>query len=294
MLGLTTADGRTLAYRRVGSGPVLVCHPGGPGFSSAYLGDLGGLSRRNTLILLDPRGTGRSGRPADPGAYAIADYVADLEELRGHLGCERIDLLGHSHGGMVAIAYAGRHPGRIGRLVLASTLARLHETFDADSRAAIEARAQEPWFEDAHAALSAEQQGRFESDDELGRLVRGAMPLYFARYAGPQAEFVDSLRGERFNADALRLFFADGLAALDLRGDLREIDAPVLVITGADDFLASPVCAEDIASHLADARIVVIPGCGHFPFVDSADRFRSEIQSFLDERRASPRTAPAP
>src|SRR5438034_9554254 len=93
MEGLTTADGRRLAYRRIGSGRALVCHGGGPGFSPLYLGNLGGLDERLELILLDPRGTGGSDRPADPSAYAIEDYVSDGDELRGHLGPERLNLL---------------------------------------------------------------------------------------------------------------------------------------------------------------------------------------------------------
>ena len=91
---------------------------------SRYFGDLAGLWERFTLVLLNPRGTGNSARPKDSGAYQIEDYVADLEELRVHLGLERLLLLGHSHGGVVAQAYAARHPGRVERLVLASTLAR--------------------------------------------------------------------------------------------------------------------------------------------------------------------------
>ena len=51
-------DGTELAYHVQGRGPLLVCLPGGPGRSSAYLGDLGGLSAHRTLVLLDTRGTG--------------------------------------------------------------------------------------------------------------------------------------------------------------------------------------------------------------------------------------------
>src|SRR3954447_17764008 len=127
MESFRTADGRTLAYRREGDGPLLVCHPGGPGFSSRYFGDLAGLGESFTLILLDPRGTGGSDCPADPRAYDTADYVADLDELRTQLGLERMLLLGHSHGGVVAAAYASTHPKRVARLVLASTLARFSE-----------------------------------------------------------------------------------------------------------------------------------------------------------------------
>ena len=124
MESFRTAAGRMLSYRREGSGPPLVCHPGGPGFSSRYFGDLAGLGESFTLILFDPRGTGGSDRPADPRAYTTEDYVADLDELRAHLGLERMLLLGHSHGGVIAAAYAVAHPEHVERLVLASTLAR--------------------------------------------------------------------------------------------------------------------------------------------------------------------------
>ena len=76
---LTTSDGRKLAYRTAGAGPVLVCHPGGPGLSASYLTDLGGIGQSFTLVLLDPRGTGSSDSPADPGAYRFDDYVGDID-----------------------------------------------------------------------------------------------------------------------------------------------------------------------------------------------------------------------
>ena len=120
---LTTPDGRTLAYTRAGSGPVLVCHPGGPGCSGRYFGTLGGLDREVSLIRLDPRGSGGSDRPSD-GGYGLEAYAADLDALRAHFGVERLDLLGHSHGGFVAITYAARYTERIGRLVLVGTLTR--------------------------------------------------------------------------------------------------------------------------------------------------------------------------
>src|SRR3954452_260586 len=121
-----THDGRKLTYRREGSGPLLVCHPGGPGFSSRYLADLGGLGSTRTLVMLDPRGTGGSDAPADTRAYATSDYVADVEELREHLAVEQLDLLGHSHGGVVALGYGAAHPERVRRLFAADALARVH------------------------------------------------------------------------------------------------------------------------------------------------------------------------
>jgi len=104
-MNFKTGDGRKLTYKRMGSGPVLVCHPGGPGFAASEFGDLAGLWERFTLVMLNPRGTAGSDRPSDPRAYQISDYVSDLEELRQHLGLEDMLLLGFSHGGVVAQAY---------------------------------------------------------------------------------------------------------------------------------------------------------------------------------------------
>jgi len=197
-----TAGGRALSYRRTGSGPTLVGHPGGPGFSSRYFGDLAGLGGSFTLILLNPRGTEGSERPSDPRAYATEDYVADLEELRAHLGLERMLLLGHSHGGVVAQAYAAAHPDRVERLVLAGTLARFGEEQKAAMEAGMHAKADEPWYADALAALEDEQEGRFESDGELADLALREFPFYFARYGNVERAYLEELRGEDHGADA--------------------------------------------------------------------------------------------
>ncbi len=283
---LTTSDGRRLGYRREGQGPILICHPGGPGFSSLYFGDLAGLGADFTLVLLDPRGTAESDRPADPRAYLINDYVDDLEELRSHLGLEQILLLGHSHGGVVAIAYASSHSDRVERLVLASALARFAKEQEAAMLAGMESRAGEPWFADAEAALKAEQAGEFSSDEEMAELVFRELPLYFSKYGKREAAYLDTLRAERLNADALRLFNNEIFTKFDLRDGLDRISAPTLVITGEDDFIAGAACARELASGIAGVRSIIVPGSGHMIFVDTRDRFRYEVSNFLAAVRA--------
>jgi pimeloyl-ACP methyl ester carboxylesterase len=278
---LKTTDGRRLAYHRLGSGPTLVCHPGGPGLPGAELADLGGLDGSLELLILAPRGTDSSTRPADAEAYDFEHYVADLEELREHAGQERIDLLGFSHGGMVAMAYAAAHPERVRRLLLVGTLAHRDASFDADMERALQERQGEPWYPDARAALDEEEEGDFEDDEALAENVARQWPLYFGRYGDREAAFVQTLRGLVPNADALRRFNSAIWPSLDLRPELARIEAPTLVVAGDRDFIAPPAAAREIGDAITDAEVVVLPGAGHFVFVEAPDAFRETVLSFL-------------
>jgi pimeloyl-ACP methyl ester carboxylesterase len=278
---LATTDGRKLTYRRMGSGPVLVCHPGGPGFSSLYFSDLAGLWERFTLVMVNPRGTGGSDRPADKRAYQIDDYVADLEEVRQHLGLEQMQLLGHSHGGVVAQAYAAHHPERVERLVLASTLSRFAAEQEAAMRAGMDKRSGASWYPEALAALDAEQGGKFTSDKELGDLVFKELPLYFARYGEAEAGYLDSLKVEMPNADTLVLFNNEIFNTFDLRGMHERIKAPTLVITGDDDFICGPVCANEIAAGIKGSTKVILGDTGHMIFIEQPEAFHTQVADFL-------------
>jgi proline iminopeptidase len=280
---LTAADGRRLAFRRVGTGPTLVCHPGGPGFSSLYLGELTGLGAELELVLLDPRGTGGSDRPADQRAYAFDDYVSDLEELRAHLGLERMLLLGHSHGGIIAIAYAARHPDRVERLVLASTAARFSAAQNAAMEEAMEAMAGESWYADARDAIETELKGDFGTDEELMALSVRMMPFYFARYADSERAWTQALAGDRLNADATRLWEREIFEHFDLRPELARITAPTLVITGEKDFITGPSGVAELEQGLTQAvtETVILPGIGHMSFVEAPEAFREAVLSFL-------------
>jgi proline-specific peptidase len=278
---LTTTDGRTLAYRRVGSGPLLVCHPGGPGFSSRYLADLGGLGEDVELVFLDPRGTGRSDPALDPRGYANEDYAADLEELRRHLGLEQLLLLGHSHGGVAAITYAASHPERVERLILANTLSRHGPEQEAAMQALLEQKAGEPWYADAREALETEDQGDFADGRELMELCVRMMPLYYARFGERERAHVDSLAGDELSVDATRLWEKEIWEHFDLRPLLPRLTMPTLVITGEKDFITGPACGAELAEGIPGAESVVLPDVGHMIFVEAPEEFRAAVLAFL-------------
>ena len=280
-MSFTSTDGRKLTYRKLGHGPVVVCHPGGPGFSSAYFGDLAALWEQYTLIMLNPRGTGGSGRPADKRAYQIDDYVTDVEELRVHLGLERMLLLGHSHGGIVAQAYAAKFPGRVHALVLASTLARFAAEQETVMREEMEKRSGQAWYQDAMQALEQEQAAKFETDEELAELTFRELPLYFAHFGPAEAGYLDTLKSDTVNANALKLFNSEIFNTFDLRSALPNITAKTLVITGDEDFICGPICADEICAGIAGARKVIVGDAGHMLFVEQPQAFHDEVADFL-------------
>jgi len=278
---LTTEDGRTLTYERKGSGPTLVCHPGGPGFSSLYLSNLGGLDEHLELVLFNPRGTGGSDEAADPGGYTNADYASDVEELREHLGLERLLLLGHSHGGVAAIEYAAGHPERVERLILANTLPRHGPEQATAMQQGVEARRDQPWYEEAVAALQAEEQGDFQDGAELMELSRRMMPLYYAEYGEAERGHVASLADDALCVDATRLWETEIFEHFDMRPLLPKLTMPTLVLTGEQDFITGPVCSAELGEGISGAEVVVLPGVGHMTFVEAPERFSNAVLSFL-------------
>ncbi len=271
MESIQTADGRRLAWREAGSGPSLLCHPGGPGMSGHYFDGLPEIAAERTVIALDPRGTGESDRAADPHAYDLEDYAADIEAVREHLGLDSVDLLGHSHGGFVAMAWASANPERVGRLVLSNTAARFNDDIRQAREAIIASYADEPWFADALAALQAHQAGHYANDEELGALLEREAPFYFARWGEDEQAVGDILRDSGLSADALRHFNDHVAGAMDLREGLSRVTAPTLVITAELDPFGEST-AREIAGALPDATVVVVPDASHFTFAEPAGR----------------------
>ena len=112
-------QGAGLYCREVGQGaPMIVLH-GGPDFDISYLlPELDRLSDKFHLIYYDQRGRGRSADYVKPEDVTLESEMADLDEVREHFHLDKVVLLGHSWGTVLALEYALRQPERVSRLVL--------------------------------------------------------------------------------------------------------------------------------------------------------------------------------
>jgi pimeloyl-ACP methyl ester carboxylesterase len=68
-----------------------------------------------------------------------------------------------------------------------------------------------------------------------------------------------------------------------LRGRLARAKVPALILWGGEDRLVSPAHADAYAASLPDARVVVVPGAGHYPYLEAPDHFAREVKRFVGE-----------
>jgi pimeloyl-ACP methyl ester carboxylesterase len=257
-------DGTELAYRVVGSGPPLVCIPGGPGQAVEYLGELGGLSDHRTLILLDNRGTGASPAPEDPTTYRVDRLVQDIEALRGHLRLDRMDLFGHSASGGICLLYAAEHPHRLDHLVLVDPSLRvvgLQSDLGVDE--VLARRVHEPWYADAVAALHAEA----ASPQELERYRWLSAPLLYGRW-NTAAQAQAAAEPAQFAQPATDGFYAGFEPDPALPKRLAALTVPVLLMAGEHDIWPTCRAVRELAALFHDAEVAVLPEAAHFPWVD--------------------------
>jgi pimeloyl-ACP methyl ester carboxylesterase len=257
-----------------------VCVPGGPARASEYLEDLAGLSERRRLLRVDLRGTGMSPLPADRESLAFHRLADDLEVVRESQGLDAMDVIAHSAGGFVTLAYAAKHPERLGRVVLVTPSGKPFGDVEADIAAIRASRSDEPWYAEA-AAVEAElklmpERMRQRFDPQLR--VFG-----YARWdERSQAHAESTDRQMSMRAMAAFVPGPEVAAEFDLRERLEALEAPVLIIVGALDGITGVKSGHLVADLLPNATVVELPNASHNPWVDCPEEFRQTVVSFLE------------
>lgn len=281
----------SLAYRVAGRGPLLVVLSPGWGIGSPYLqAGLAPLEKSRRVVYVDERGSGRSGRPTDPHRMSYHDMALDLEALRVLWHRDRLDLLGHSAGATIAMDYAADHPDRVGHLLLVD--AELPGVDVSGPRRRLKAL----WRNDpAHAEAVRHHDDPMPSTDEgFSRYLRQTLAWYFfdpKRNAGPFLAAIPA----RLPVWTLRAsIMSDQAQGLRSRLMLESVRARTLVLVGQDDAECPPEMARAIQRRIAGSRLVVIPGAGHFPWIEARVRFFEALSALWVETDGVPVTLGRP
>lgn len=291
--GFVDANGVLIYYMMVGSGnPLMILH-GGPGASHDYLLPyLLPLARKNTLIFIDERGSGRSEKLEDASQYTVENMVEDVERVRVALRLGKIDLLGHSYGGVLAQAYAFKYQGNLRHLILGGTF---YSTSEMNKVLANEKQHMPTAELEKLTAL--EQAGLFGKgkDWEKGRYPEdyaklawgdGYFPYLYQRRPDPN---YDPLGGNTSTSwDLYREmwgshgeFVIDGnLKSVEYADKLPEIKVPTLVICGEHDE-SDPSLSRFMHDKINGSKLVIVPQAGHLAFVDQPRLYIQAVEEFL-------------
>jgi pimeloyl-ACP methyl ester carboxylesterase len=235
------------------------------------------LAKHGRVLAPDLRGHGDSSRGHDPRGYDFETMVDDLVRLLDKLEVDRMDFLGHSFGGMLALRFTLAHPDRVASLLLMSTSSAAPDGYTTDT-----------FVKAGGFALSkgmVKMQARLE---ELGR----AQDLPLPNDATPDQI---SWRERYWRHHRVRHIAMDphaygelGVAMMDqtaVTSRLCEIECPSTVLIGTEDAeLVSGAAA--LAAGLPQVAYHSIPGVGHQPHQEASDRFYDVVAEHLARARA--------
>jgi proline iminopeptidase len=266
-------DGPTMREK-----PTLVLLHGGPGLDhSIYKPGFSSLADLVQVVFLDHRGNGRS----DPGpraSWTLAQWGDDVRTFCEVLGIAHPIILGVSFGGMVALAYATRHPAHPAKLILVSTEAAGGTYLE--QRVTLFTRLGGP---EVGALARRRLLDRQTDDATLEAWLRLAFPLYTRTPRDPTVV----QRAVR-HPEVTQWFTQAGGEGhtFNLFPALSRIQCPTLVLGGEDDPMTPIECQADIAAALP-AHLVHFerfPGCGHGGLLDAPERAMAVIRGFIGPR----------
>ena len=278
------SDGTTIHFEQVGSGDTLVLLAGGPGFTPVSVKPVcDELARTRRCVLLHQRGTGLSTAAADrPDAITLRRFVADIDALRQALALERVTLVGHSWGGMLAMAYAAAHPDQTRAIVL---IASGGPTLDYMSWYDKNAQAR---VNEQDKAIAAYWEGQRASGADPVRVAAGLLAAGMSSTFHDRTkvrELADSLGDRAFNSVVFDQMMQDlRSTGYDLRAPLRSFSRPVLIVQGRQDPIAT---VETLRRTFPSARPVVelVENAGHFLWLEQPLPLFRAVASFLGKLR---------
>ena len=254
-------------YHDQGRGdPVMLIHGSGPGVTAwaNWRTVLASLSERRRVIAPDMLGFGYTQRPAD-NVYSLERWLDHLLGFIDALELERVDLVGNSFGGGLALAFAIKYPQRVRRLVLMGAAGVSFPLTAGLDRV----WGYTPSLEAMRELIDLFAYDRSLVTDELAELrfqasIRpGFQASFAAMFPAPRQRWIEALSSSEAHIRALKL--------------------PALVIHGREDQIIPLQSSLTLADWIDDAQLHVFGRCGHWTQIEQAGRFCQLVENFLAE-----------
>ncbi|HSX19786.1 MAG TPA: alpha/beta fold hydrolase [Gammaproteobacteria bacterium] len=258
---------------------------GGPGLSSGYLlPQMSNFGNGYKVIFYDQRGSGKSSdTQINEQTITMAQFIADLDAVRAKLGYNKIILMGHSWGGLLAMNYAIAHPAHVEDLVLVNSAPATHAGFlefvqEYDKRTA----------KINHELNSMRDSAAFRAGDPS--VVTKYYRLIFATYMTNPKD-VDKISLYFTNKSALNGFKVAAILQknyfdnkYDVLPQLKKLHIPTLIIHGSDDLM--PLATDEaIQKAIPNAKLIILNHTGHFAYIEDPANFFADVKAFLNQNQ---------
>lgn len=278
---VTGAGGVRIFYELVGNGPDTVAFVHGtPSTMYSLARDFAGLGDRFTLLFFDQRGGGRSQLVLSADSLTWQYHVRDIEALREQLHISRLHLFGVSWGSLLAARYAVQYPQRVNRVVLFPMRARSNPDVPADPGPlappldnSVRRRTDSlvaAWPMSADPRAVCEEYWRLQRPGFFADTVRAQTML------GSFCEEPPEVLRHTWQVSAARL---GSLGTYDLRPELRQLHAPVLVVKGTHTTMYH-AWTEEWALALPDSRVLWVENTGLLPWIEKPTQVLAALRAF--------------
>jgi proline iminopeptidase len=283
-----TVNGAKLWVVTVGKGEPLIFISGGPGSAHIGMRRFDSLAKDHMLVYYDAFGRGKSDTAKRVEEYSLERDIEDLEGLRKALKLDKIDVLGHSYGGVVAQGYAIKYPQQVSHLVLANTFHSYLMWQANDDNCNHEMRTNYPEMWEQLIAL---REKGYVSSDEAHQQLYGTVPYGFL-YAYNPDKFVSRGSKPYPNPFNTRLYYQlvgkDGdfivgndIGNFDYRSQLKDLKMPVLIYGGRYDRVAVPYMMVKYKQYCPQAQFLMFECSGHNPQVEEPAKLFGLLEQFL-------------
>ena len=274
-----------LSYRIFGTGEPILFLNGGPGFASnGYEAYARILAKKRQVILFDQRGNGKSKLvKLNIKTVNVRKMIADIETLRNHLKIKEWEVMGNSFGVFYAMAYATKHPERIKKMILSSSVGvdwksvkkiPTLKKVDTSKMLLVEK-------EIAIEYDSLKKKNKKEYAPKITQLGLGLIARNYVYKEESIPKAVDWFVYQAQYNRTVAFLVHNNMGRYNFKSKLKKFTKPVLIIHATADFIPITIHKKTVET-FPNAELKTVQECGHMIFMDQPDIYKQTLYDFLE------------
>lgn len=229
------------------------------------------LSKTYRVLIWDNRGAGQSDKPDEK--YFVPLMAADLSALMDVLHIKKASILGHSMGGFMAMYLAALHSDKVRKLIICSGCA-------------VQSKNSIAYLNSRVALVTKKLQQQIIASGATEDDIKNAMQwIYSPQFRNDPTKVAAIVKRELNNPfpQPGYAFIHQAQACIehDAQVILPNINAPTLILSGADDILMPPEVSDNLAKQIHGAKLEILPNAGHMLQLEQPAAFLEMVTGFL-------------